>query len=120
MMLSVCPGSISTGGTHSTRISSALVACPRFSLTASRLSHPLREVIVGHRAEMIAGWPVCERLAPDERGCVYRASSNQLTLERVAALSGLSPDIVIAANPQLDFRFALPRGSLLLIPTPLP
>jgi hypothetical protein len=96
------------------------VLCGGGGLAASRLSHPLHDLIGGHRAEVIAGWPVCERLDLDERGCIYRASSDQLTLGRVATLSGLSPDVVTAANPHLDFRSALPRGALLLIPNPLP
>jgi hypothetical protein len=84
--------------------------CGVMGMTASRLSNPLLEVVAGRQTEVIAGWPVCERLDLDERGCVYRASSDQLTIDRVVALTGLMPDVVVAANPHLDFRAVLPRG----------
>lgn len=94
--------------------------CGAIGVIAEHLSHPLLETIGGRRTEVIARWPVCARLDSAERNCVYRASSGQLTIDRVVALTGLTPDVVVAANPHLDFRFALPPGSLVVIPNSHP
>lgn len=90
--------------------------CGVIGVIAERLSNPLLETIGGRRTEFVARWPVCARLEFAKRDCVYRASSDQLTIDRVVALTGLTTDVVAAANPHLDFRFALPPGSLVVIP----
>ncbi|MDI2076150.1 hypothetical protein [Bradyrhizobium sp. Mp27] len=94
--------------------------CGVIGVITEHLSHPLLETIGGRRTEVVARWPVCARLDFVERDRVYRASSGQLTIDRVVALTGLTPDVVVAANPHLDFRLALPPGSLVVIPNSHP
>lgn len=93
--------------------------CGSLGVIASRLSNPLIDAMGFHKVDN-EGWPVCKRLDLDERGCIYRASSDTLTIARIVALTGLSPDEVSAANPHLDVRFVLPRGSLIVIPNSRP
>lgn len=72
---------------------------------------------IDHRPkETINGWPTCVRLDHASDGCIYRASSNRLTLAQIEAMTGLSSEIVIAWNTHLDFRFGLSPGTLILIP----
>lgn len=94
--------------------------CGVIGVITEHLSHPLLETIGGHGTGVVARWPVCARLDFVQRDCVYRASSGQLTIDRVVALTGLMPDAVVAANPHLDFRFALPPGSLIVVPNSHP
>ena len=67
-------------------------------------------------AEKIAGWPKCKRLDRGDWDCVYQTSSDEMTLNRIVSLTHLSPATLAAWNSHLDFRYALPPNSLVVIP----
>lgn len=85
-------------------------------VAAAQLSRPLLNLITAPGREMINDWPVCERIDRSATGCIYRTSSNKLTIDKIVAMTGLSPEIVIAWNGHLDFRFTLPPGALVVVP----
>lgn len=90
--------------------------CAAVGVTASYFSASMLKLITGHKTEMIAeGWPLCEKLDRDHDGCVYRTASATLTIDRILAQTGLSLEDLVTSNPHLDFRFALPRGALIVV-----
>lgn len=70
----------------------------------------------GGSRETIDGWPICSRLDMAADGCVYRVSSDRLTLSIIVVDTGISEVNLLAWNKHVDFRFAIPAGSLITIP----
>jgi hypothetical protein len=71
----------------------------------------------GVRPYQTSLWPACPRLDRHVDGCVYTSGSGTLSLERVAALTGIPVSQVIGANRHLSVspETALPRGSRIVI-----
>jgi hypothetical protein len=91
--------------------------CAVVGVAAAYFSASVLKLIIGQQTEMIAdGWPLCEKLDRDHDGCVYRTSSGTLTIDRIHVQTGLSPEDLVTSNPHLDWRFALPRGALIVVP----
>lgn len=62
------------------------------------------------------GWPVCRRLDMASHGCVYRTTSDNLTIEKIMALTRLAAQILVSANPHIDFHYRLSPGTVLIVP----
>lgn len=71
----------------------------------------------GIRPRQTSRWPACRRLDRHVDGCVYTAGGANLSLARVASLTGISIDQVTGANRHLSNapETALPRGSRIVI-----
>src|SRR5690606_26784639 len=71
----------------------------------------------GIRPRQTSRWPACPRLDRHVDGCVYTSGSGTLSLERVAALTGIPVSEVIGVNRHLSNapETALPRGSRIVI-----
>ncbi|MGE0768545.1 MAG: hypothetical protein AB7L90_19000 [Hyphomicrobiaceae bacterium] len=71
----------------------------------------------GIRPRETSRWPACPRLDAHVDGCVYTSGGGTLSLHRVASLTGIPVDQVIAANRHLSFApdTTLPRGSQVVI-----
>jgi hypothetical protein len=71
----------------------------------------------GIRPRDTSRWPHCPRLDPHVDGCVYTSGGGTLSLERVAALTGIPVDQVTGVNRHLPVspETALPRGSRIVI-----
>lgn len=69
------------------------------------------------RPRQTSRWPACPRLDRHVDGCVYTSGSGILSLERVAALTGIPVSQVIGVNRHLSNapETALPRGSRIVI-----
>jgi hypothetical protein len=95
----------------------AATVCAAVGVTASYFSASALNLITRHKTEMISeGWPLCEKLDRDHDGCVYRTLSGTLTIDRILEQTGLSTTDLVTSNPHLDFRFAIPRGALIVVP----
>lgn len=67
-------------------------------------------------ARTYQGWPVCRRLDLAGDGCVYWTNSDRLTIEQIMIATSLDPEIIVRANPHIDFRYRLPEGAMLVVP----
>lgn len=93
-----------------------MTVCGGVGGAAAHLGGTAVDYFESHQTEVIGGWPVCRRLDPAADRCVYRALSNTLTIDRIVGMTGIPGDVIVAWNRHLDFRYALPRGSLVVIP----
>jgi hypothetical protein len=71
----------------------------------------------GIRTRETSRWPACRRLDRHVDGCVYSAGGANLSLGRVASLTGIPVDQVSGANRHLSVapETALPRGSRIVV-----
>lgn len=107
-------------GAHPLRSAAVLVLA---TLVAGLLADLSRPILVpaffdpGVRSRETSRWPACRRLDRHVDGCVYTAGGANLSLARVAALTGIPVDQVTGANRHLSIppETALPRGSRIVI-----
>jgi hypothetical protein len=93
-----------------------MTVCGVVGGAAAYLSETAVDYFESRQAEVIGGWPVCQRLDPTADRCVYRTMSDTLTIDRIVVMTGLPHGVIAAWNHHIDFRYFLARGTLVVIP----